>query len=130
MAINEKNTVAIIPIAQGYANVFVRDDKLRHIGHIENETFITVRNVKKHLFRAGRKTVALARRDGVSAWGLDYDACKEMLARGVKYAEVRTQEGIYGCGLADFAEHEQAYVLNLQHRPQRFLPEVCFERIR
>jgi len=109
-------------------NIRYDNGERRRIGWIEGDTFISKRSVKKHLFRGGRETVREARRDGVSAWGLDCKVCDGLIERGVVWFEIRTGKKTYRCKLEDMKK--KGFVLHIKpHRPQYFLLEQEFEQI-
>lgn len=97
----------------------------RKIGWIEGDTFFSPRKPSKHLFRGGRSTVKEARRDGVSAWGLDCKVCEGLIERGVVWFVVLVGDKRYRCRLFDMKE--KGFVLHMKpHRPQYFLNETEF----
>ena len=111
--------------------VFIRydDGKERKIGTFDGETLVCNRRVKDHLFRNGRHTVEEARADRVSAWGLDCKVCDGLRAKGGKWLVIKVGKEEYRCSLDDMVERGK--VLHMKpHRPQYFLKEHEFERLR
>jgi hypothetical protein len=110
-----------------YNVVLTYDGRERKVGTVVGDTLICHRKVRQHLFRSGRPTVEQARKEGVSAWGLDCKVCDRLLEMGVVFLNIVTDEGEYQCRLEDM--RKKGIVLNMKpHRAQYFLNENMFER--
>jgi hypothetical protein len=111
-----------------YSVVINYEGRERKVGTVEDNVLTCRRDVNKHLFRSGRATVAEARKDNVSAWGLDCKVCEGLLGQGVTHMDIVTREGTFRCRLVDMKE--LGYVLNMKpHRAQYFLPETYFAKV-
>jgi len=111
-----------------FVEITYADGTCRRIGRLEGDTLVCRRDVAKHLFRFGRATVEEARRDGVSAWGLDCDVCDGLCERGATWLLIKVGKVILRCSLQDM--QKKGSVLHIKpHRAQYFLNEQFFERM-
>lgn len=93
------------------------DGARRAIGFVNDNTFYSVRNEAKHLYRGGKATLDEAKKAGTLFWGLDCLACDGMINAGVTNAVIISNKKTYHCSLQEFKQHTESFVLH--HKPHR-----------
>lgn len=89
--------------------------------------------IRKHdeMFRAGKKSLSEALREGVASWAIDDGTLRDMKTLGVEFVAIRVKEtrDIYLTRMEYFFDPTLARVMNYSRSGgslQRYLPVHCF----